>query len=201
MQLASPSLSLSLSHPCSYASQNYSRVVQASAAADSGAFESSFGMRTPVAGAGAGAGSASRGHNPARQAKREAAGKPKRGELFFVKGALTAVLERCTASVRNHGDVVTLTPELREEIQTRNADMARQGLRVLALATGPRLTPAEGVDQSSTVEEAQAGGLTFLVRCATQRGRRAVDTTLDTPTHSNSHDTHTLSSSGHGGHS
>ena len=57
------------------------------------------------------------------------------GPAVFVKGAPGRVLERCTSWANGaHDD--TLTDDVRETIRARNRDLANQGLRVIALASG-----------------------------------------------------------------
>jgi Ca2+-transporting ATPase len=53
--------------------------------------------------------------------------------VLFVKGAPDLVLDLCT-QVGHHGDVKPLTPQMKEHIANVNRDMAREALRVLAVA-------------------------------------------------------------------
>jgi Ca2+-transporting ATPase len=64
------------------------------------------------------------------------------GYRVAVKGAPEAVLAACTA-VREEGEARPLSHDEREQWAERNRDMARQGLRVLALATRGAATADE----------------------------------------------------------
>lgn len=62
----------------------------------------------------------------------------------YTKGAPNQVLKHCT-SYLNHGQVLALTDEVRQQIDAANDGYARRGLRVLAVAArtyqGTRVTP------------------------------------------------------------
>ncbi|HET8746887.1 MAG TPA: HAD-IC family P-type ATPase, partial [Ramlibacter sp.] len=75
---------------------------------------------------------------------------PAQEVVAFVKGAPDMVLELCTRQWQD-GQPVPLTPEMREEILRRNAAMASDALRVLAVACRP--LPA--VPESVTPEEVE----------------------------------------------
>ncbi|KAK9470643.1 uncharacterized protein V1510DRAFT_249886 [Dipodascopsis tothii] len=62
------------------------------------------------------------------------------GQTLFVKGAPESVLDRCTA-VLTDGGVAELTPALVAAVSEQMAGYAKQGLRVIALATRA-VTPA-----------------------------------------------------------
>ena len=78
------------------------------------------------------------------------------GQKAFVKGAPSETIPRCT-SVLLDGKVVPMTDELRERIVTRNDDMSRQALRVLAIAE--RDLPVEMTEYTPDSVESE---LTFL---------------------------------------
>jgi magnesium-transporting ATPase (P-type) len=78
------------------------------------------------------------------------------GQKAYVKGAPSETIPHCTA-VRLDGTVVPMTDELRERILTRNDDMSRQALRVLAVAE--RDLPADMTDYTPDSVETE---LTFL---------------------------------------
>lgn len=55
------------------------------------------------------------------------------GRRALTKGAPDLLLERCDR-ILAHGGIILLTPELRQQIQNANREMAQKALRVLALA-------------------------------------------------------------------
>jgi len=78
------------------------------------------------------------------------------GQRAYVKGAPSETISRCTR-IRLDGTVVPMTDELRERVLTRNDQMSRQALRVLAVAE--RDLPGGLSDYSPDTVEAE---LTFL---------------------------------------
>lgn len=108
------------------------------------------------------------------------------GTVAHVKGAPQQVLEHCAAVLTSHGPR-PLTAEDRERLHQLNLVLAAQGLRVLALATGPEsegapfginhLTwvglvglsdpPAPGV--ARTIQDFQAAGIRTVMLTGDQR--------------------------------
>ena len=78
------------------------------------------------------------------------------GLVAYVKGSPQAVLERCRAVRREHGEA-TLDLEARREIERANDDMARRALRVLAVAT--RRLPARRYRAEEVEEDLVFEGL------------------------------------------
>ena len=76
--------------------------------------------------------------------------------VAFVKGAPDVVLELCSRK-REGGQSVNLTPAMREEILTRNHEMASSALRVLAVACRPLTALPEAVTPGNVEQD-----LTFL---------------------------------------
>lgn len=77
--------------------------------------------------------------------------KDKKGALIaYVKGAPKEVLSLCS-QIRINGDEVLLTDEQRDVVMSRNDDLARSGLRVLAMAT--RQLDADTEMKSEDVEK------------------------------------------------
>jgi Ca2+-transporting ATPase len=58
------------------------------------------------------------------------------GKIAFIKGAPDVVLEYCNR-ISDQNQIVTLTPELRDEALAANQRMARQALRVIGVAYRP----------------------------------------------------------------
>ncbi len=82
-----------------------------------------------------------------------AAGRLGDRRLLAVKGAPEAVLPRCTRW-RRGGRTRTLTPALRSQLEEHVLDLARRGLRVLAVA--------EGVPNGSAIDDDGVADLTFV---------------------------------------
>lgn len=78
----------------------------------------------------------------------------KKGKRIYVKGAPDTILKRCTAELTAAG-TVGLNESRKREILRLNDDMARQALRVLALAE-------KNFEQPSDSEEQLEAGLTFV---------------------------------------
>ncbi len=78
------------------------------------------------------------------------------GLVAYVKGSPQAVLERCRAVRREHGEAA-LDLEARREIERANDDMARRALRVLAVAT--RRLPARRYRAEEVEEDLVFEGL------------------------------------------
>ncbi len=78
------------------------------------------------------------------------------GQKAYVKGAPSETISRCT-HMRLDGDVVAMTPVLRERIFAQNDEMSRQALRVLAVCE--RDLPSELVEYTTDTVETD---LTFL---------------------------------------
>eukprot|EP01137_Pigoraptor_chileana_P032354 Opistho-2@21593 len=90
-------------------------------------------------------------------------------ELFYVKGSVESIVERCT--MLHHGpDNVPLNPKDRKRFLDAAAKMAQRGLRVVAMAYGPELDslafvglvgivdpPREGVNEA--IRQLHAGGV------------------------------------------
>jgi Ca2+-transporting ATPase len=79
--------------------------------------------------------------------------------VVFVKGAPHRVLDRCALAVAEEGATPLATP-LRRRIEERNEELAREGLRVIALAWSQD-DEAAGVavgEPSSGAEPAESGG-------------------------------------------
>lgn len=75
---------------------------------------------------------------------------PDGGEIAFVKGAPKEILASCTCILWN-GEEVPLTNEIRAQIEAANDTMARDALRVLAMARRPVTTKGQ-VPEASEVE-------------------------------------------------
>lgn len=58
-----------------------------------------------------------------------------KGELYFAKGALERILPKCTGYFV-HGEVQPLTAEKKAEFSAECVEIAKRGLRVIALAKG-----------------------------------------------------------------
>ena len=74
------------------------------------------------------------------------------GSMAYVKGAPDVLLARCTRRLRPDGHVEALNDRHREEILAANGSLARQALRVLAVAHRPLDAPHEG-SPAATVEQ------------------------------------------------
>jgi Ca2+-transporting ATPase len=74
------------------------------------------------------------------------------GSMAYVKGAPDVLLARCTRRLRPDGHVEALNYRHREEILATNGSLARQALRVLALAHRPLDAPHEG-SPAATLEQ------------------------------------------------
>ncbi len=74
------------------------------------------------------------------------------GSMAYVKGAPDVLLARCTRRLRPDGHVEALNDRHREEILATNGSLARQALRVLAVAHRPLDAPHEG-SPAATVEQ------------------------------------------------
>ena len=74
------------------------------------------------------------------------------GSMAYVKGAPDVLLARCTRRLRPDGHVEALNDRHREEILATNGSLARQALRVLAVAHRPLDAPHEG-SPSATLEQ------------------------------------------------
>ncbi|KAJ6134099.1 hypothetical protein N7523_000421 [Penicillium sp. IBT 18751x] len=74
-------------------------------------------------------------------------------QMIFSKGAVERVLEACTTITWQEGsEPVTLNDEIRDEILQNMEALAKEGLRVLALA-GRKHTPKQGSDEPLPREE------------------------------------------------
>jgi len=76
------------------------------------------------------------------------------GKILYVKGSVESVLSRCGSSLDTHGNPVQVD---REQIHHQVDEMAKQGLRVLALAKKPVPQSQNSVDHSDL-----ESGLIFL---------------------------------------
>ena len=74
------------------------------------------------------------------------------GRMAYVKGAPDVLLARCTRRLRPDGHVEALNDRHREEILATNGSLARQALRVLAVAHRPLDAPHEG-SPAATLEQ------------------------------------------------
>ncbi|HET9606346.1 MAG TPA: cation-translocating P-type ATPase [Nitrospira sp.] len=74
------------------------------------------------------------------------------GRMAYVKGAPDVLLARCTRRLRPNGHVEALSDRHRAEILATNGSLARQALRVLALAYRPLDAPHEG-SPAATLEQ------------------------------------------------
>ena len=74
------------------------------------------------------------------------------GSMAYVKGAPDVLLSRCTHRLRLDGHVEPLSDRRRQEILETNGTLARQALRVLAVAHRLLEMPREG-SQTATVEQ------------------------------------------------
>ena len=74
------------------------------------------------------------------------------GSMAYVKGAPDVLLARCTRRLRPDGHVEALNDRHREEILATNGSLARQALRVLAVAHRPLDAPHEG-SPAATLEQ------------------------------------------------
>lgn len=84
------------------------------------------------------------------------------GETFFVKGATEAVLDRCAVAMTSaHGEPSLLTDDVMASILNANRELARRGLRVLALASGP-VVPEPAPRGPRTQRGSTETGLCFL---------------------------------------
>jgi magnesium-transporting ATPase (P-type) len=54
--------------------------------------------------------------------------------VLFVKGAAEVLVERCSRIKLTDGSIVPITPDVREQLRRKVAEMARQPLRTLAMA-------------------------------------------------------------------
>ena len=66
-------------------------------------------------------------------------GQPNADEIFYVKGSIDAVLSRCVSHFYDEGNFPLLTQDDREAIMQASSRMARQGLRVVAMAYGAQV--------------------------------------------------------------
>ncbi len=67
--------------------------------------------------------------------------------MVYTKGALEAVLDRCTSAIINEKKI-ELTDEIRHNILNINIEMSKRALRVLAFATRSLDTVGENIDSS-----------------------------------------------------
>jgi len=58
-------------------------------------------------------------------------------DISYVKGALEAVLAMCRSYVGHSGEAVPLSASAADRVQQHSVEMARDGLRVIAIASGP----------------------------------------------------------------
>ncbi len=79
---------------------------------------------------------------------------PDGGKILFIKGAVEAILNKCTAALDEAGEPVALDART---VEAAVADMAKRGLRVLAFA-GLVVPP----DTMTVAHESIQGGLTFF---------------------------------------
>ncbi len=79
---------------------------------------------------------------------------PSKSKIVYIKGAVEAILPKCTLALNEEGKTVALDVE---RIKTAVAEMARQGLRVLAFAM-MEISPETNKIEHKTI----ASGLTFL---------------------------------------
>lgn len=64
----------------------------------------------------------------------------------FSKGAPEVLIQKCSRMMFK-GEVVPLTPELRNEIKDKNASLAKEALRVLGFAYKPTETPSANIEE------------------------------------------------------
>ena len=75
------------------------------------------------------------------------------GRMAYVKGAPDVLLARCTHRMKLDGKVDALNDRHRQEILATNESLARQALRVLAVAHRPLDRPAEGSPAAMVEQE------------------------------------------------
>eukprot|EP01135_Chromosphaera_perkinsii_P007836 Nk52_evm28s1020 gene=Nk52_evmTU28s1020 len=63
-------------------------------------------------------------------------GNPQADEIYYAKGSIEAILDRCVSHFYDEGNFPLLTPEDRESIIQASSRMAKNGLRVVAMAYG-----------------------------------------------------------------
>eukprot|EP01138_Halocafeteria_seosinensis_P011953 gb/GECG01012216.1/.p1 GENE.gb/GECG01012216.1/~~gb/GECG01012216.1/.p1 ORF type:complete len:1233 (+),score=171.41 gb/GECG01012216.1/:1-3699(+) len=87
------------------------------------------------------------------------------GEIYFLKGSLEGLLPLCTSFVNQECSnpsasgsnfVVQMSPEHRQKILSNGKRMAREGLRVLALAVGRKIPSVPTEDGGSAADERSA---------------------------------------------
>ena len=59
-----------------------------------------------------------------------------RRDVSYVKGALEVVVTMCRSYVGNNGEALQLTASATDRVHQQSAEMARDGLRVIAIACG-----------------------------------------------------------------
>lgn len=90
-------------------------------------------------------------------------GNPRPGQLFFVKGEVGQVLSRCTAVLNKpEGAATKLTPSLHTRVMSANSAMASEGLRVIAIASGPVMPNPATKSAARGGGSPERRGLTFL---------------------------------------